>query len=251
MNKDKKIILVTGAKKGIGKATVKKFSDNNYVVIATDKDFKEEKTINNIHYYKMDVTNRKSIIRVVENVERKIGYINFLACVAGVFDSISLEEITLDDWNKILGVNTIGVFNVIQIVGQMMTKQRSGNIIVVSSNASKFPRKNMSVYSASKAAITMFTKCVALEFAEVGIRCNIVSPGSTNTDMQRKLWNGENNVPKEILEGDINSYRLGIPLKKIAEPEDVAESIFYLASDKANHITMEDLTIDGGATMGV
>ncbi|HES4526394.1 TPA: SDR family oxidoreductase [Streptococcus pyogenes] len=69
--------------------------------------------------------------------------------------------------------------------------------------------------------------------------------------MQRKLWNGENNVPKEILEGDINSYRLGIPLKKIAEPEDVAESIFYLASDKANHITMEDLTIDGGATMGV
>lgn len=109
----------------------------------------------------------------------------------------------------------------------------------------------MAAYAASKAAASMYIKCLALELSEYNIRCNIVSPGSTNTDMQRKLWNGADVVPKAVLEGDLKNYRLGIPLHKIAEPNEIAEAIYFLASDAAGHITMEELTVDGGATMGV
>ncbi len=102
-----------------------------------------------------------------------------------------------------------------------------------------------------KAAVSMFVKCLALELAEFWIRCNIVSPGSTNTDMQKKLWNGSETVPASVLNGDLVNYRLGILLNKIAELSEIAEVIYFLASDRASHITMKKFTVGGGATMGV
>lgn len=109
----------------------------------------------------------------------------------------------------------------------------------------------MAAYASTKAAATMYTKCLALELAEYNIRCNIVSPGSTDTDMQRALWGNSKEVPKSVIKGDLEKYRLGIPLGKIAEPQEIAEMIYFLSTEKAGHITMEEVTIDGGATMGV
>ena len=248
---DKKIALVTGAGKGIGKATVDKFLKEGFIVIATDKSFLNKLQDMYVYYYEMDVTDRESIERVVEKAESEIGEIDILANIAGVFESVSVENTTLLEWNRIFSVNTTGVFNVTQIVSEKMKKRKRGSIVVVSSNASKFPRKNMAAYASSKAAASMYIKCLGLELAEYGIRCNIVSPGSTNTDMQRQIWNGADTVPQSVLEGDLSTYRLGIPLHKIAEPHEIADAIYFLASDEAGHITMEELTVDGGATMGV
>ncbi|MFA0707166.1 SDR family oxidoreductase, partial [Vibrio sp. 10N.222.48.A3] len=107
---------------------------------------------------------------------------------------------------------------------------------------------NMGAYAASKSALHMFVKSIGIELAPLGIRCNIVSPGSTRTEMQLQLWN-ESYGEEQVIAGDATQFRLGIPLNKIAEPKDIAQSILFLMSNAANHITMHDLRIDGGATL--
>jgi 2,3-dihydro-2,3-dihydroxybenzoate dehydrogenase len=106
----------------------------------------------------------------------------------------------------------------------------------------------MAAYAASKAATHQFTRCLGLELAAYGIRCNIVSPGSTDTPMQRQLWTSPDAV-NSILHGSPADFRLGIPLQRIATPQDIATSVCFLASDEARHITLHDLRVDGGATL--
>ncbi|MDF2662679.1 MAG: 2,3-dihydro-2,3-dihydroxybenzoate dehydrogenase, partial [Paenibacillus sp.] len=131
-----------------------------------------------------------------------------------------------------------------------MMPRMKGSIVTVGSNAAGVPRMQMSAYAASKAAVTMFTKCMGLELARYRIRCNIVSPGSTDTEMQRSLWTDEHGA-EAVIAGALDSYRLGIPLGKLAAASDIAEAVIFLASDLANHITMHDLCVDGGATLGI
>lgn len=248
------MVLITGASKGIGLKVAEKYTASGETVIATDKEINKSNIncdSNRIHWLKMDVTDREEVKRVIDKVESEIGEIDILVSVAGVFKSCLAENTTIEEWNRIFQVNTTGVFNVTQTVAERMKSRKKGSIVVVSSNASKFPRVGMAAYAASKAAVSMYAKCLALELSEYGIRCNIVSPGSTNTDMQRQYWNGAKSVPDSVLKGDLKTYRLGIPLNKIAEPDEIADAIFFLASDKAGHITMEEVTVDGGATMGV
>ncbi|TYB50613.1 SDR family oxidoreductase [Nonomuraea sp. PA05] len=106
-------------------------------------------------------------------------------------------------------------------------------------------------YAASKAAARMFTRCLGLEVARHGIRCNVVSPGSTDTAMLRALWSGED--PDEALSatlaGDPGAFRVGIPLGRVADPADIADAVVFLCSERARHITMHDLLVDGGATL--
>ena len=248
---DKKIVFITGAAKGIGAAVVKKFRDSDYTVVATDIRFRDFFFADGVYYYHMDVRNRENVRRVVEQVEGEIGSIDSLVNVAGIFQMKGALDTSLNEWEEIYNVNIKGVFNVTQIITGKMKLRKKGTVVVVSSNASKFPRMGMAAYASTKAAATMYTKCLALELAEYNIRCNIVSPGSTDTDMQRALWGNSKEVPKSVIKGDLEKYRLGIPLGKIAEPQEIAEMIYFLSTEKAGHITMEEVTIDGGATMGV
>lgn len=97
----------------------------------------------------------------------------------------------------------------------------------------------------------MFTKCLGLEVASRGVRCNTVSPGSTLTDMQRGMWpeGDEEAAVRRVVDGDLAGYRTGIPLGRIADPSDTADAVAFLVSDRARHITMHDLYVDGGATL--
>ena len=154
------------------------------------------------------------------------------------------------DWAATLAVNLNGVFHVSRAVSARMMPRHRGTIITVSSNAAAIPRMDMAAYATSKAAVTMFTKCLALELAEYGIRCNIVSPGSTDTPMLRGMWTDEQGEQRTI-EGSPQTYRTGIPLRKLATPVDIANSVLFLASERAGHLTMHDMRVDGGATLGV
>src|SRR5690606_32681922 len=120
--------------------------------------------------------------------------------------------------------------------------------VVVASNAARTPRLDMAAYAASKAAAVMFTKCLGLEVAQHGIRCNVVSPGSTDTPMQRALWSDQRG-PEQVVAGDLARYRLGIPLGRIATPHDIASAVVFLLSSEARQITMQELCVDGGATL--
>ncbi|PGD12320.1 2,3-dihydro-2,3-dihydroxybenzoate dehydrogenase [Bacillus toyonensis] len=258
MNLKGKIALVTGAAQGIGAAVVQSLVESGVKVAAVDKNeellYKMKKKLNVenncVIIFKADVSNRKSIDKIVEDVESTIGPINILVNVAGVLRMGSVESLSDEDWHTTFDVNTAGVFYVSRAVIKYMKHRREGVIVTVGSNAANVPRMGMSAYAASKAAVTSFTKTMALELAEYNIRCNIVSPGSTETEMQRAMWNDESDIDM-VINGSLEKYKTGIPLKKLAAPSDIAEAVLFLVSDCSSHITMHNMCIDGGATLGV
>ncbi|MDF9507415.1 2,3-dihydro-2,3-dihydroxybenzoate dehydrogenase [Bacillus cereus] len=258
MNLKGKIALVTGAAQGIGAAVVQSLVESGVKVAAVDKNeellYKMKKNLNAenkcVIVFKADVSNRKSIDKIVEDVESTIGPINILVNVAGVLRMGSVESLSDEDWHTTFDVNTTGVFYVSRAVIKYMKHRREGVIVTVGSNAANVPRMGMSAYAASKAAVTSFTKTMALELAEYNIRCNIVSPGSTETEMQRAMWNDESDIDM-VINGSLEKYKTGIPLKKLAAPSDIAKAVLFLVSDCSSHITMHNMCIDGGATLGV
>jgi len=183
-----------------------------------------------------------------DEVERTAGPLAILVNVAGILRPAPVTELTDADWAATFAVNTTGVFHTARAAARRMSARGAGCIVTVGSNAAGVPRTGMAAYAASKAAATMFTKCLGLELARSGVRCNIVSPGSTDTAMQRQLWADED-APRRVIDGDPDTYRVGIPLGRIAAPADVAEAVAFLVSDRARHITLHDLYVDGGATL--
>jgi 2,3-dihydro-2,3-dihydroxybenzoate dehydrogenase len=168
---------------------------------------------------------------------------------AGVLFPGSFEATTRDAWVGTFDVNVHGTFFMCHSVARRMIKRRTGAVVTIASNAGSTPRANMAAYCASKAATIMLTKCMGLELGRHGIRCNVVSPGSTNTAMLRALAGDDVERDGKLIEGDQQVYRLGIPLRRIAEPADIARAVAFLLSDEANHITLHDLVVDGGATL--
>lgn len=128
-------------------------------------------------------------------------------------------------------------------------RQRAGAIVSIASNAAQAPRVGMSAYCASKAALRSLCLTVGLEMAPFGVRCNLVSPGSTDTPLQRGLWQNPD-AEQQTIAGFPEQFKLGIPLGKIARPREIADAVLFLASERAGHITMQDIVIDGGATLG-
>ncbi|ABS22054.1 2,3-dihydro-2,3-dihydroxybenzoate dehydrogenase [Bacillus cytotoxicus] len=253
-----KIALVTGAAQGIGKTVASMLAERGAEVAAVDTNLSALQLLSHSHElegtilkaFQLDVSNCAAVERVVDQIENEMGSIDILVNVAGILRMGQIPSFSDEDWDATFSVNSTGVFYISRAVSKRMMGRKSGVIVTVGSNAANIPRIGMAAYAASKAAVTMFTKCLGLELAEYNIRCNVVSPGSTETEMQRQLWTDKNG-PERIIAGSQDTYRLGIPLQKIATPVEIAEGVLFLASDKASHITMHNLCIDGGATLGV
>lgn len=256
MSERAQVALVTGAASGIGLATVRLLARRGYAVAAADIDsprlhasvcaFAAE-TGAAVRAYEVDVADGARVEACVAQVEAELGPIEALAHVAGILRLGSALTLSDDAFQSCLAVNCGGAFHVKRAVARRMVQRRRGAIVVVASNAAHTPRLDMAGYATSKAAALMFARCLALEVAAHGVRCNVVCPGSTDTPMQHAFW-GEHSGPEQTIRGDLERHRLGIPLGRIAQPEEVAESIGFLLSDAARHITMQSLTIDGGAT---
>ncbi|MFE5861967.1 2,3-dihydro-2,3-dihydroxybenzoate dehydrogenase [Streptomyces virginiae] len=259
-----KVALVTGAGQGIGEAVVRTLFRLGATVAATDVQAKAVAALaaeldpetgrapsagdGAVRAYELDVTDPAAVDRIVERIGRELGPIDILVNVAGVLRAAPVAELTDEDWAATFAVNVQGVFFTSRSVAPGMAARGAGSVITVASNAAGIPRTGMAAYAASKAAAVMFTKCLGLEYARSGVRCNIVAPGSTDTPMQWALWT-DPQAPARVLEGDLASYRTGIPLGRIADPQDIADAVAFLASDQARHITMQDLYVDGGATL--
>nr|UZH23218.1 MxcC [myxobacterium MSr12020] len=252
-----KIALVTGAAQGIGQAVARALAARGAKVAALDANADRLGAVvaeiqasgHHAAPFPADITDRGAVDGAVDRIERELGPIDFLVNVAGVLRVDAIEALRDEDWERTFAVNARGVFYLCRAVAWRMVPRQSGAIVTVGSNAGRTPRMHMSIYAASKAAAAMFTKCMGLELAQHGIRCNVVSPGSTDTPMQRALWK-DGSGAQAVIAGSPGAFKVGIPLQRIADPADVADAVLFLLSDQARHITMHDLCVDGGATLG-
>ncbi|NGO67702.1 2,3-dihydro-2,3-dihydroxybenzoate dehydrogenase [Streptomyces boncukensis] len=245
--------LVTGAARGIGAAVVDGLVREGATVAAVDTDTDglaelADRSHGRVVPCTADVADAAAVADVVEKTERDIGPIHIGVPVAGILRPGPLCETTDEDWADTFSVNTTGVFVVLRELARRMTPRGRGALVTVASNAAGVPRTGMGAYAASKAAATMLTRCLGLEVARYGIRCNVVAPGSTDTPMQRQLWTDEDDLAR-VIAGTPEEFRVGIPLGRIADPADIADAVLFLVSDRARHITMQSLFVDGGATL--
>ncbi|MET8982254.1 2,3-dihydro-2,3-dihydroxybenzoate dehydrogenase [Streptomyces sp. NPDC004539] len=252
------IALVTGAAGGIGAEVARLLAERGTPVAAVDRD--EDRLAATVaalaaaglpvRAFAADVADSKSVDDVVAAVEDGFGPVDQLVNAAGVLRLGTVMEFGDEDWAATFAVNVTGVLHMCRAVVNRMIPRGHGAIVTVSSNAAGTPRAEMAAYAASKAAATQFTKSLGLEVAAHGIRCNLVAPGSTDTPMLRSMWADED-AERRTLDGSPDIYRVGIPLRKIGRPLDVAQAVAFLLSEDASHITLHDLTVDGGASLGV
>lgn len=241
---------MTGASGGIGSAVARALVARGSRVACLDLVLAE---VDGAEPYVVDVTDAAAVEAAVAAVERELGPVEHLVNAAGVITTGPLLDSDPDEVARVLAVNVQGVLNVTRSVGSRMARRGAGAVVTVSSNAASTPRLGIGAYAASKAAATMLTRCLALELAPHGVRCNVVSPGSTDTDMLRATFDPaarEQDAFDRVVAGSAADFRLGIPLGRVASADDVAQTIVFLLSDAARHVTMHDLRVDGGATLG-
>ncbi|GAA3593528.1 2,3-dihydro-2,3-dihydroxybenzoate dehydrogenase [Klugiella xanthotipulae] len=234
------LALITGGCGGIGTAVAAALARDGYRVLTAD-------TAGNPDLH-LDVTSPEEVTAVVERVERSHGPIEALVSAAGILHTGPALDTPPTEWERMFRVNTAGVFLVTTAVARRMVPRGRGSLVVVSSNAGRVPRHGMAGYGASKAAATLFTQSLGLELAGHGIRCNVVSPGSTRTP----LLDGVLAVPggeAALIAGDPRIFKAGIPLGRLADPAHIAEAVAFLVSNRAAHLTMQELVVDGGATL--
>lgn len=246
--KKQKTAWVTGVNQGIGAAVMQQLHERNIHVVGFDLSTEHVPSIYKSHVHCCDISDASQVDILCQRL-LEVEPPDYFIHVAGVLYLSEHENLSIDDWLKTFAVNVYAPFYFLRFLTPYFKKKRAGSVVMVSSNAAHVPRINMAAYGASKAALTSFSKTVALEMAEYGVRVNIVSPGSTATPMQYQLWK-DSSGEKVTIQGNLKNYKVGIPLKKIAKPEEVANAILFFISDQATHITMHDLVVDGGATLG-
>lgn len=242
---ERKIVLVTGSSRGIGKAIATDFAEKGYnVVINYRKEdneaekLKEELEKNyNIKALtiKADVSSEQQVKNMIELIMKEFGRIDVLVNNAGIAIDKDFEDRTVEDWQLTLNINLIGPFIVSKYVGNEMLKNKSGKIINISSTNgidAFFP--TTIDYDASKAGLISLTHNLAIQFAPY-INVNCVAPGWVNTDMNKEL-------PKELIEEETNR----IYKKRFAQPSEIAKVVTFLASADADFINDEIIKVDGG-----
>lgn len=241
-----KVAIITGAGRGIGAVTAKKFAAEGAKV--TVSDINEEavkKTAAEIVDMggealglTVDVTNRQQVDNMIAETLKRFGKIDILINNAGIIQDAQLIKMTEEQWDHVINVNLKGAFNVAQAVAKVMKEQQSGVILNASSVVGIFGNFGQTNYAAAKWGINGMTKTWAKELGRYGIRVNAIAPGFIETPMTAKM-------PDKIL----NMMKEKSILKKLGRPEDIANGYVFLASDEASYITGTILSIDGGTVL--
>lgn len=242
-----KNVWITGAGKGIGYVTALAFHEAGAKVIGLDLAFPQADYP--FQTAELNVADARQVKEVCQRLRLETPRLDVLVNSAGILRMGATDELDVADWQAVMNINAGGPFNLFQQTMPLFREQRGGAIVTVSSDAAHCPRIGMSAYGASKAALRSLCQTVGLELAPYGVRCNLVSPGSTDTDMQRTLWTSPD-AEQQRIRGFAEQFKVGIPLGKIARPQEIASTILFLASDQASHITMQDIVVDGGSTLG-
>ncbi|MEO6655577.1 MAG: glucose 1-dehydrogenase [Pyrinomonadaceae bacterium] len=246
-----KVVIVTGASSGIGRAVALIFANKGSTVVAVGRNEKElsalSKKVNSkngaIKPYLADVTEMTQLERIASETIHNHGQIDVLVNSAGVIKNGTIETTTLDDWDRMFQINLRAVFVLSQKCVPYLGAT-NGNIINVSSVAGTRSFPNILAYAVSKAAIDQLTRCSALELASKGIRVNAVNPGVVVTNIHKR--GGMEDVAYDAF---LQHSKETHPIGRVGNPQEIAELIYYLASDKASWITGATYEIDGGRAL--
>ncbi len=238
MNFEGKVVLVTGGTRGIGRAIAEAFKSAGATVYITGTSEERTKQVAeelNVKGLKMDVTNREEVKKGVEEILKAEGKIDILINNAGITKDALFIRMKDEDWDAVINTNLNGVYNVTKAVVPAMVKQKSGNIINISSVVGFTGNVGQVNYSATKSALLGFTKSLAKELGGRNIRVNCIAPGYITTDMTKKI---PEKIKKELLKS--------IPLRREGSPEEIANVCLFLASDMASYITGTVIHVNGG-----
>jgi len=248
MSASKRTIVITGGSKGIGRAICLRFAREGARIIFAhyDPDDRAEKktlelldTMNvEARAEKLDVSSFRDVEEFFQRVVKDFQRVDVLVNNAGITRDALLMRMSEEQWDQTLQVNLKSVFNCTKAVTRSMIKEKSGRIINISSVAGQIGNIGQSNYGASKAGIMGFTKTVARELASRGITVNAVAPGFINTEMTQKL-------PDKAKEAFLSQ----IPMRRVGEPDEVADTVYWLASEGATYITGQVIHVSGGLYM--
>jgi NAD(P)-dependent dehydrogenase (short-subunit alcohol dehydrogenase family) len=249
MKLKEKVAIVTGASKGLGRAIAIGLAQEGAKVLinyhsspkAAEEVVNEIKEVGGHAFaYKADTSNKLEVERMVSRVVEQWGRVDILVNNAGVMYNTPFLEIPESEWDKIINTNVKGYFLCAQTVGRVMKEQKSGKIINISSTRQVQAWPGNTHYCASKGAIYMMTRGMALELGPLGIQVNSIAPGTIKTDLNRQTLDDET----------FRTERIGkIPVRRLGEPEDLVGAAILLASNESNFINGASLMIDGGQTI--
>lgn len=243
-----KVVIVTGASSGIGRATALLFAQNGSNVIAVGRNQKELGGLReeshdgegSVKVHLADIREHSQVERLVNDTVQNFGKIDVLVNSAGIILNGTIENTTLDDWDKMFDINLRSLFFMTQKCIPHLEKSK-GNIVNVSSVAGTRAFPNVLAYCVSKAGVDQLTRCAALELAPKGVRVNAVNPGVVVSNLHKRGGMADDDYQK-FLKNSKNTH----PLGRIGEVSEVADLIYFLASEKASWITGATYAIDGG-----
>jgi len=248
---DNQVVVITGGFTGIGKATARQFLESGARVVACGIERPDQirseddlsKEFDQAEYYELDVTKESEVQAFASYLEEKYGRCDVLFNNAGVLNPGVLHETPTEEWMRTIDINLNGIYFVSKYVLPLMIKQGRGAIVNTSSMSGLLADHTYSAYNASKGAVANLTRNMALDYAPHGIRVNAVAPGSIRTSMYLGFADRVGGL-------DVLDYGTGkvYPLGRPGLPEEVANAVLFLSSDKASFITGTNLLVDGGIT---
>jgi 2-hydroxycyclohexanecarboxyl-CoA dehydrogenase len=247
-----KVAVITGAAGGIGRQLVQRFCEEGCRVVALDLNAAglEEMAqqlkvfVDTLSVRTLDITDHAAVATAIRATHDELGRIDILVNNAGWDIAMQFTDSTPEFWDKVIAINLKGPLNLQHAVVPIMIAAGGGKIINIASDAGRVGSSGESVYSACKGGIIAFSKTLARETARKDIRVNVVCPGPTDTALLRSFA-GEGEYGQKIYDG----LKRAIPLKRLGQPEDIPGMVAFLASDDANFITGQVISVSGGLTM--
>ncbi len=245
-----KVALITGGTEGMGYSTAKLFLKEGASVVVTGRSkekaaraLRDLGRLGQVKFVRGDVSKASDARRMVETTVKEFGRIDILFNNAGVYLEKLAEDTSEEEWDRVLDINLKGVFLVTKFAIPHMKRRRSGAIINNSSDAGLVGNRTCPAYCASKGALTIMSKAMALDYAKYGIRVNTVNPGCIDTPMLAQEARASGDV-----KGYMKRTRADHPIGRVGTPEEVAHAVLFLASEEAGFVTGAALSIDGGLT---